>query len=88
MCISTRGMDNLTGQVRKSENYYFASGGLADGRKGEYTRRSTKATVVSVVQIPTSNSVTNIILLPKLAIRVIRSTWDESKYLERLKVVP
>ena len=55
-------MENLTGTVRKSENYYFAFGGLADVWKGEWTqdtRHSTKATVVSAVQAPTSNSVTN-----------------------------
>jgi hypothetical protein len=53
-------MENLTGMVRKSENYYFAFGGAADVWKGEWTQHtihSTRAPVVSNNQYPTLQTV-------------------------------
>ncbi len=39
-------LQDLTGKVRKTEEYYFANGGLADIWKGEWSRRGSKQIVL------------------------------------------
>jgi hypothetical protein len=83
-------MENLTGMVRKSENYYFAFGGAADVWKGEWiqhTKHSTRATVVSKIPSPTLQNVILHSFFIKLAIKTIRSVWHDPQYIKTLNTV-
>ena len=78
-------LQDLTGQVRKTETYYFANGSLADIWKGEWSRRISTKQMVRNIFIPfLSKQTTN--LLFQVAIKVIRDVSNNVDYFELLKM--